>query len=113
MNMTLHQRKVFAIVLVITGIVLGVALSNMYLLALVLGIGTLYLTIIEFQEDWSVAIIDLVVTGILTLGGSQIGVFGFVVGMGIAFGASLFLPETIRSAIPWISVRYWKERRIR
>jgi len=111
--MSLQHRKVFAIVMVILGIVVGVALSNMYMLALVLGVGTLYLTIIEFQEDWSIAVIDLAVTGLLTIGGSQIGVFGFVVGMGIAFGASLFLPSTIRNALPWLSVKYWRERRTR
>jgi len=104
-------QKTIAIILTIVGVGAGFFISP-YLIAMTLGMSTIYLTILEITEDWLLGLFDLAFTGILMLGGSQIGVFGIVVSMGIAFGSTLFLPAFVRERLPFMSIKCWREGKV-
>lgn len=92
--------------------VLGFYISP-YVSAISLGVGVVYTTIQEFREDWSLAILDLIMTMLMGIGGaSGAGVFGAVVGLGIAFACSVFLPSAIRETMPFLSAKMWREGKV-
>ena len=110
--MTIKTKKNIAIACTSAGLFGAFFVGMPYSLAIVLGAGTLIITVFEFQEDPGVAISDLLFTGLFTLGGAQIGVFGMVIGLGIAFASSLVLPGFIAQSLPFLSTKAWKEGRV-
>jgi len=110
-KMSLKKKRIIAILFTIAGLSIGFFTSP-YLIAMTLGVSTIYLTIIELQDDLLIGFTDLLLTSLFVLGGSQIGVFGVVVAMGIAFGSTLFLPTFVRETLPFLSSKWWKGKTI-
>ena len=107
----MHAKTIVMYTIISLGLILF-AMLNPTLLLIWLSVAYIVTTLVEFSEDWSLALIESVGTLVLTIAlGHTMGVTGFLVGLGVSIYGGLVVQWFVLKHYPWLSSQYRIKRR--